>query len=150
MSSRSEPFECRWQASRLLLTVHLAVLAAALVALAVAPAPAWLCALLALACLGYSARVVPRQILLGHPRAWCRVRHDDDGWALWSPAAGWTPVALRPDSMALPAIVILRYRCPGQWFSRGLCIARDALPREVHRRLRVRLKFSRRRWAVPG
>ena len=33
---------------------------------------------------------------------------------------------------------------------RGLCIPRDALTREAHRRLRVRLKFSRRRWAAPG
>ena len=57
---------------------------------------------------------------------------------------------LRPDSLALPLAVVLRYRLPGQRFSRGLCIARDALAPEQHRRLRLRLKFSRRRWAEPG
>lgn len=57
---------------------------------------------------------------------------------------------LRPDSLALPLAVVLRYRLPGQRFSRGLCIAHDALAPEHHRRLRLRLKFSRRRWAEPG
>jgi toxin CptA len=46
--------------------------------------------------------------------------------------------------------VVLRFRLPGERLGRGLCIPRDALPRELHRRLRLRLKFSRRRWAAPG
>ena len=56
----------------------------------------------------------------------------------------------RPDSLALPLAVVLRFRLVGERRVRGLCIPRDALTREAHRRLRVRLKFSRRRWAAPG
>ena len=59
-------------------------------------------------------------------------------------------VALSPDSLALPLAVVLRFRLVGERRVRGLCIPRDALTREAHRRLRVRLKFSRRRWAAPG
>ncbi|MDB6142473.1 MAG: hypothetical protein JWP80_1517, partial [Pseudomonas sp.] len=54
----------------------------------------------------------------------------------------------------LPLAVVLRFRLVGKrglirGRVRGLCIPYDALPPEVHRRLRVRLKFSRRRWAAP-
>ncbi|MNG38150.1 hypothetical protein D3C84_1257310 [compost metagenome] len=55
---------------------------------------------------------------------------------------------LRPDSLALPGLIVLRYRRPGRYWSEGLCIAHDALEPVQHRRLRVRLKFSRRRWAA--
>jgi toxin CptA len=58
-------------------------------------------------------------------------------------------VQLRPDSLALPWAVVLHVRLPGERWVRGLCIPRDSLAREVHRRLRVRLKFSRRRWQAP-
>ena len=52
--------------------------------------------------------------------------------------------------LALPLAVVLRFRLVGERRVRSLCIPRDALTRDAHRRLRVRLKFSRRRWAAPG
>ena len=52
--------------------------------------------------------------------------------------------------VALPLIVVLRYRAQGERRVRSICVPRDAQAADVHRRLRVRLKFSRRRWAAPG
>lgn len=113
------------------------------------PVPLWLLAVGVAGCLAHAAWVLPTRILLLTGRAWCGVRHDENGWQLWNHRDGWQSVQLRPDSMALPLAVILRFRQPGQWLTRGLCIPRGAMPAEQHRRLRVRLKFSRRRWAAP-
>ena len=150
MSSRSDVFECHWQASRLLLAVYLSALALALITLFVVELPLWASLLGACACLLHAAWVLPRQILLRHPAAFTGLRRDEEGWQLFNTRDGWQPVQLRPDSLALPLVVVLRFRLIGQQRVRGLCITRDALPREAHRRLRVRLKFSRRRWAAPG
>ena len=83
------------------------------------------------------------------PQAFTALRHDAAGWQLWNAAQGWQAVQLRPDSLALPWAVVVHFRLPGERWVRGLCIPRDSLAREVHRRLRVRLKFSRRRWQAP-
>lgn len=149
MSSPAErTFECHWQASRLLLALYLLALSLAIVALLILPLPAWLRMLGLLSCLLHAGWVIPSHILLSRAGAWRGLRRDEQGWALWSRRGGWQPVQLRPDSLALPLLVVLRFRLPGQWLARGLCIPRDALPAEQHRRLRVRLKFSRRRWAA--
>lgn len=150
MSSPSEVFECRWQPSLWLLRLYLLVMLLALVA-------PWLSSialgwkLLAHAlCVLHAVWVLPRRILLSSPRAFTGLRRNADGWQLWSASGGWQTVRLRPDSLALPAVVVLRFSLPGQRLARGLCIPADALPAEQHRRLRVLLKFSRRRWAEPG
>jgi toxin CptA len=150
VSNPSDAFECRWQPSRWLLRLYLSVLALALPAPWLADIPLRLQLLLSLACLMHAAWVLPRHLLLTAPRAITGLRRDAFGWHLYSAEAGWQAVQLRPDSLALPLAVVLRYRLPGQRFSRGVCIARDALAPEQHRRLRLRLKFSRRRWAEPG
>ena len=98
---------------------------------------------------GNVPRGLPQQLLLHGPGCYSALRHVAEGWQLYSEAAGWQPIQLRPDSLALPLIVVLRFRLAGQRRVRALCIARDSLPADVHRRLRVRLKFSRRRWAAP-
>lgn len=149
MSSPSESFECRWQASRRLLAFYAATQLMAVLAIGVSAAPISLKALALLGCVLHGVWVLPRQLLLTHPKAWRGLRRDEQGWALWSEVSGWQPVQLRPDSMALPWLVILRYRLPGQWLARGLCVPSDALSADEHRRLRVRLKFSRRRWKAP-
>lgn len=91
-----------------------------------------------------------RQVLLRGSRAFRGLRHDEQGWQLWSAGSGWQAVQLRPDSLALPWLIVLRVRLPGRWRIFGCCIPADALGADSHRRLRVRLRFSRRRWAAPG
>lgn len=77
------------------------------------------------------------------------MRHGAEGWQLWSPATGWQAIQLRPDSLALPRLVVLRYRLPAARRTRSLCIARESLAADAHRRLRVRLRFAPRRFAAP-
>lgn len=149
MSNPSEAFECRWQPSRRLLRLYLSVMVLALLAPWLADVPLWSKLLSLAVCLAHAAWVLPRHVLLTAPRAVTGLRRDASGWHLYSTAAGWQAVQLRPDSLALPLAVVLRYRLPGQRLSRGVCIPRDALAPEQHRRLRLRLKFSRRRWAEP-
>lgn len=149
MSNPSDVFECRWQPSRGLLRLYLLVLALALLAPWLAAMPWWLQALSSLLCLMHAAWVLPRHVLLCSAQAFRGLRHGAQGWQLWNATAGWQAVQLRPDSLALPALVVLRFRLPGERIARGLCIPSDAMAREQHRRLRLRLKFSRRRWAEP-
>nr|WP_284676769.1 hypothetical protein [Pseudomonas sp. AKS31] len=111
--------------------------------------PLWASLLGAFACLLHGIWVLPRQILLSHPKAFRGLRRDADGWQLWNQADGWQAVQLRPDSLALPLIVVLRFRLRGEWQVRSICVPRDSQAADLHRRLRVRLKFSRRRWAAP-
>lgn len=149
MSNPSEPFECRWRPSRLLLAAYLLAQALALTALLLAQAPAWALASGLLLCSLHALWALPRQVLLSTPGAVRGLRHDAAGWHLLS-RNGWRPVRLLPDSLALPGLIVLRYRQPGRRFGAGLCIPRDALPADQHRRLRVRLKFGRDRWSTPG
>ena len=148
MSSPSS-FECRWHASGQLLAAYLLTQLFALGSLFLLDIPLWASLAGALSCLAHAAWVVPRQIRLSHPRAFCGLRRDALGWHLWNAVDGWQAVQLRPDSLALPLIVVLRFRLHGQRRVRSICVPRDALAPDVHRRLRVRLKFSRRRWAAP-
>ena len=150
MSSPSDRFECRWQGSRLLLTAYLASQALAIITLAVIALPFWLRGLVFLVCLAHACWAIPRRILLTHPDAITGLRRDPRGWRLYSHARGWHAVRLCRDSIALPGLVVLRFVRKGRWLGESQCIVRDALAPEAHRRLRVRLKFSRRRWAAAG
>ncbi|MGE7992418.1 protein YgfX [Pseudomonas sp. NPDC089554] len=147
MSSPSDVFQCRWQGSRLLLTAYLVCLALALSALFLVALPTWLKLSLIVACLVHSCWAIPRQILLTHAHAVTGLRRDARGWQLFSQGRGWQPVRLCPDSVALPGLVVLRFEREGRWLGEGVCILLDGLSADEHRRLRVRLKFSRRRWA---
>ncbi|KIP98248.1 MULTISPECIES: protein YgfX [Pseudomonas] len=148
MSSPSKRFECHWQPSRRLLEVYLCAQALALLTLLLIDIPLWarISALLLLA--AHAAWVLPRHVLLSSPAVFCGLRHDDLGWQARREAGDWLPVTLLPDSVALPWLVIVRFRLPGEYRVRSLCLLADSMPHDAHRRLRVHLKFSRQRWRV--
>lgn len=148
MSSPNNTFECRWQPSRWLLACYALIQGLALVSLTLVDIPWWARALGVLFCLAHAAWVVPQQLLLARPSAYRALRCNAEGWQVFSATHGWQTIELHPDSLALPLIVLLRFRLAGQRRVRSLCVARDSLARDQHRRLRVRLKFSRHRWAA--
>ena len=111
--------------------------------------PVWASLLGAFCCLAHGIWALPRQILLTHPQAFSGLRRDADGWQLWNEAAGWHVIQLRRDSLALPLVVVLRFRLRGERRIRSICVPRDSQAADLHRRLRVRLTFSRRRWVAP-
>jgi toxin CptA len=149
VSSPSKIFECRWHASRRLLAAYLFAQLFALGALSLLDVPLRAAMCGAFICLAHAAWALPRHILLTHRSSIRGLRRNDDGWQLWSSARGWHGVQLRPDSLALPLIVVLRFRVSGEWWVRSICVPGDSQVADVHRRLRVRLKFSRRRWLAP-
>ena len=149
MSSPSNYFECRWQASGQLLAAYLAAQSLALIAIYLLSIPLWAHVLGAVLCLVHGLWTVPRHITLTHSVAFSAMRRDVQGWHLWSRGKGWQAMQLRRDSLALPFVVIVRFRLSGERRIRAVCIPRNALAPDQHRRLRVRLKFSRRRWLAP-
>lgn len=154
MSSRNDRFECRWQRSRALLTAYLSAQSLALIAVFLLDLPVWAKTVGVLLCALHALHCLHRSILLSHEHAYTGLRRDSSGWQVWSECAGWQPVQLRPDSLALPRIVVLRFRLmTGHWLRRrwirSVCIPADAMAPDLHRRLRLRLKFSRNRWAAP-
>ncbi|MCF5706337.1 hypothetical protein GIV19_03420 [Pseudomonas syringae] len=152
MFSPNDRFECHWQASRLLLTTYLCVQALALFCLYWLDVPALIAAVGVALCVAHAGWVVPGSILLKRRTAFTGLQRDSHGWRVWSERGGWQPVQLCQDSLALPLVVILRFRLVRggrpQRKVRSCCIPFDAQVPDVHRRLRVRLKFSRRRWVV--
>ncbi|KAA8705747.1 protein YgfX [Pseudomonas cannabina] len=153
MSSPSDRFECHWQASRLLLAAYLVAQLLALIALCQLDISPWATLVGSASCLAHAVWVLPRSILLNHPAAYRALKRDRQGWQLWSERGGWQPVCLRPDSLALPWVVMMRFRLIDgdgrpSGFTSSCCIPRDALTPDMHRRLRVRLKFSRRNWVA--
>ncbi|SFJ27987.1 toxin CptA [Pseudomonas guineae] len=148
MSSRSDVFACQWQPSRLLLVGYALIQGLALLSVVFVDIPLWARALGVLFCLVHAAWVVPRHLLLTQPSAYRALRCAADGWLVYCDAQGWQSIELHPDSLALPWVVLLRFRLAGQRRVHSLCVARDSLPRDQHRRLRVRLKFSRHRWVA--
>nr|WP_298142345.1 protein YgfX [uncultured Pseudomonas sp.] len=148
MSSPSEAFECRWRPSPGLLTLYALIQLLALCSLYWVEIVPWARFFAVALCVAHACWVVPRHLLFSVPEAYTALRHGAQGWQVGSAACGWQSIELRPDSLALPLIVVLRFRLSGQRRVRALCIACDGLPRDVHRRLRVRLKFSRRRWGA--
>ncbi|BDM24550.1 MULTISPECIES: protein YgfX [Pseudomonas] len=146
MSSPSECFECRWQGSRLLLAAYLVCQVLALQVLWLSVLPWWLGLCLLAACIAHACWAIPRRILLTDPCAVTGLRRDASGWRVFSQALGWQPVRLCRDSVALPGLVVLRFVRAGHWLGESQCVPRDALGADLHRRLRVRLKFSRRRF----
>ncbi|WP_339082231.1 protein YgfX [Pseudomonas sp. TMP9] len=148
MSSPSDAFECWWQPSRWLLACYGLIQGLALLSVGLVDIVLWAQMLGAAFCVAHALWVVPRYLLLTRPSAYRALRCNTLGWQVFSEVSGWQTIELHPDSLALPLAVLLRFRLAGQRRVRSLCIPRDSLARKQHRRLRVRLKFSRHRWAA--
>ena len=146
MHGRNNTFACHWQPSLRLsvLAVLFSVLACVAVVLS-AVEWTWKLGVLTLL-LGQIIWQLTQLLRLQQPTQRRGLRCTANGWQVWDAQRGWQSVQLRADSMAIPALVLLRYRSADQWFYRTLLVGTDSLPADSYRRLRVRLKFSRQRW----
>lgn len=142
--------DCRWRASPRLLTVYLGLQCCATGAVLFCGLPWWGKFFGLSCCAIHGYWCLPRSILLSAPTAYIALRHDARGWRLFSKAAGWQPIQLLPDSIALPQCIILRFRRPGRRLPGALVLPADSMAKDAHRRLRVRLRFSRHRWTSAG
>lgn len=129
-----------------MLVAYLGCQVLALLVLWLSALPWWLGLCVFACCIAHASWAIPRRILLTHPRAVTGLRRDAQGWRVFSRAQGWQPVRLCRDSVAVPGLVVLRFVRAGHWLGESQCVPRDALNADQHRRLRVRLKFSRRRF----
>ena len=146
MRGPSNTFVCHWQPSLRLSGLALLMSCIACCAVVVA-AVAWPWKLVLLLLLvAQSGYQLYHLLHLQQPAQRRGLRRNQQGWQIWTAQQGWQSVQLRADSIAIPALVLLRYRYAHQWFYRTLLVGVDSLSAENHRRLRVRLKFSRQRW----
>ncbi|MDY0249210.1 MAG: hypothetical protein RBR45_04035 [Pseudomonas sp.] len=146
MRGQNNGWACHWQPSLWLsgLALLMTVLAGFAVSMSAIDWP-WKIGVLTLLALQSTDQLL-RLRRLQQPSQRRGIRQNENGWQIWTAQQGWQSAQLRADSMAIPVLVLLRYRYAHQWFYRTLVIGADSLPVDSHRRLRVRLKFSRQRW----
>lgn len=133
-----------------MLVAYLVAQCLALIALCYLALPGWMLWLGLALCGMHGVCVLPGSILLRRQRTFTGLRRTSSGWQLWNRRDGWQSVQLCRDSIALPLVVVLRFKQSGRGrLARGVCIPCDAMASHAHRQLRLRLKFSRRRWAAP-
>lgn len=135
-----------WQPSLRLACLNLTVISLACLAILLSAAPVALKNSLGLLLVIQAACLGLQILRRNQPAKRCGVRYTAQGWQLWNARAGWQSVQVAASSLAIPALVLVRYKTPQQYFYRSVLIAADCLTAEQHRQLRVRLKFGRRRW----
>jgi toxin CptA len=131
--------EIELRPSRQLAVLQVGVLLLALVAVVQAAMPAGLKLAAALGLVGLWLRERRRRPHPGTLRlaADGRLQAVDD-------AAAWRDVEVLGDSFVAPALIVLRYRIPGQP-ARSLALLPDSADAESLRRLRVSLRWGRHR-----
>lgn len=107
--------------------------------------PSLLCILLVCS---YGCWVWPRQISLQHPHSITGLRFDSEGWHILRRDGSEAAARLLADTYVGAMLTVVRLREQGRWRSVSIVLASDAAPEESLRRLRLRLRFSRQRWAA--
>lgn len=133
----------RWLAVLLLASSLLACLAVYQSALSLLPRI--LCVLLVCS---YALWIWPRQISLQHPHSVTGLRFDSDGWHILRRDGSEVAAQLLADTYVSALLTVVRLREQGRWRAVLVVLASDAASEESLRRLRLRLRFSRQRWAV--
>lgn len=133
----------RWLALLLLGSSLLACLAVYQSALSLLPS--LLCILLVCS---YGYWIWPRQISLQHPHSVTGLRFDSEGWHILRRDGSEAAARLLADTYVSAMLTVVRLREQGRWRAVSIVLASDAASEESLRRLRLRLRFSRQRWAA--
>jgi len=90
----------------------------------------------------------PRHVSLRHARAVTALRYDVAGWHVLRRDGSETAATLLPDTWVSTLLTVVRLREAGRWWSLSVILLPDAAAADALRRLRLRLRFSRQRWAA--
>ena len=107
--------------------------------------PSLLCILLVC---GYGCWIWPRQVSLRHPHSVTGLRFDGEGWHVLRRDGSEAAAKLLADTYVSAMLTVVRLREQGRWRAVSVILASDAASEESLRRLRLRLRFSRQRWAA--
>ena len=133
----------RWLGAMVILMTVLGC--AALIHSALSAWPMLLCMLLlAMHCLW----IWPRQVSLRHADSVTGLRFDSEGWHVLRRDGSEKGASLLGDTYVSALLTVVRLRQPGRWLPVSVILPADAATEDSLRRLRLRLRFSRQRWAA--
>lgn len=90
----------------------------------------------------------PRQVSLRHAHSVTGLRFDSQGWHVLRRDGSETSASLLGDTYVSALLTVVRLRETGRWWSLSVVLPADAASEDALRRLRLRLRFSRQRWAA--
>ena len=148
MSSPTDFLMLNRQPSRFLGGLLLVTSILAITALYRSSLPGLHAGLCAAAVLVYCWWVWPRQISLRHAQSVTGLRFDRHGWHVLRRDGSEAGASLQPDTFVSAFLVVVRLREPGRWLPVSVILPADSASEDALRRLRLRLRFSRHRWAA--
>lgn len=134
--------------SRLLGVLMVVVTTMAIAALYRSALPALQAALCMTLVLIYCWWVWPRQVSLRHAASVIGLRFDSQGWHVLRRDGSEAGASLQGDTFVSAFLTVVRFREPGRWLPVSVILPADAASEDALRRLRLRLRFSRQRWAA--
>jgi toxin CptA len=90
----------------------------------------------------------PRQVSLRHAQSITGLRFDSHGWHLLRRDGSEAGADLQPDTFVSAFLTVVRLREPGRLLPVSVILPADSASEDALRRLRLRLRFSRQRWAA--
>ena len=96
----------------------------------------------------YCLWIWPRQVSLRHADSVTGLRYDSEGWHVLRRDGTERDARLLADTYVSALLTVVRLRQPGRWLPVSVILPADAAAEDALRRLRLRLRFSRQRWAA--
>lgn len=96
----------------------------------------------------YCMWIWPRQVSLRHADSVTGLRFDSEGWHVLRRDGSERVASLLGDTYVSALLTVVRLRQPGRWLPVSVILPADAAAEDALRRLRLRLRFSRQRWAA--
>ena len=96
----------------------------------------------------YCLWIWPRQVSLRHADSVTGLRFDSEGWHVLRRDGTERAASLLGDTYVSALLTVVRLRQPGRWLPVSVILPADAAAEDALRRLRLRLRFSRQRWAA--
>ena len=148
MSSQSDYLLLKRQPSRVLGGLIVLITALAITGLYRSGLPDLQAALCMTLLLLYCWWVWPRQVSLRHACSVTGLRFDSHGWHVLRRDGSEAGASLQGDTFVSAFLTVVRLREPGRWLPVSVILPVDAASEDSLRRLRLRLRFSRQRWAA--